>query len=80
MKILFFDHTSVQLKEKLKSLGFNCYSGNINEHNNKEIIGIIVRNHIVDETLINKYPNLKFIARAGSGIENINQNYKNQNA
>ena len=78
MKILFFDHTSVQLKEKLKSLGLNCYSENINEHNNKDIIGIIVRNHIVDETLINKYPNLKFIARAGSGIENINQKYCDQ--
>ena len=73
MKILFFDKTNIELKQKLEKIGFECVYKK--EKDKKTIIGIIVRNQIINSKIIKQYPKLKFIARCGSGIENIEKKY-----
>ncbi|MAZ00677.1 MAG: hydroxyacid dehydrogenase [Flavobacteriales bacterium] len=73
MKILFFDKTNVELKQKLEKIGLECVDEK--EKDQKNIIGIIARNQIINAKIIKQYPKLKFIARCGSGIENIEKEY-----
>ena len=81
MKILFIDIIHPLLKEKLEKLNYNCdtaYKKSKSEI--EEIIsnyqGIIIRSRFkIDKQFIDKATNLKFIARAGSGMENINTEY-----
>lgn len=81
MKILFIDTTHPILKEKLEEKGYHCDTAyNKKKSEIKTIInqydGIIIRSRInIDQTLIDKAINLKFIARAGSGLENIDTSY-----
>ena len=84
MKILFIDSTHPILKEKLEEKGYHCDTAyNKKKSEIKTIInqydGIIIRSRInIDQTLIDKAINLKFIARAGSGLENIDTSYANK--
>ena len=77
MKILFIDTVHPLLKEKLEKLYHNCdtaYKKNKSEIEAiiKDYDGIIIRSKFnIDQKFINKATNLKFIARAGSGLENI---------
>jgi len=84
MKILFIDTTHPILKEKLEDMGHHCdtaYNTKKSEIANTihQYDGIIIRSRInIDQTLIDKARNLKFIARAGSGLENIDTSYANK--
>ena len=81
LKVLIVDSTHPVLKNKLSSAGFDCYY--YPEITKKEIEtsihkynGIIIRSKIkIDKKLIDKAQNLKFIGRAGSGMENIDTEY-----
>lgn len=81
MKIIFIDTTHAILKAQLEKLSHTCDTAY--EDNKAEIEsiihqydGIIIRNRFqIDQDFIKKATNLKFIARAGSGLENIDLDY-----
>jgi len=81
MKILFIDTVHALLKDELEKLNYNCDTAyNKSKLEIEEIIsnyeGIIIRSRFkIDKQFIDKATNLKFIARAGSGLENINTEY-----
>ena len=81
MKILFIDKTHSYLKDELEKLNYKCDTCyKLSKVEIEQIIhkyhGIILRSRIkIDKQLINKAINLKFIARAGSGLENIDIKY-----
>lgn len=81
MKILFIDSTHTLFKKNLEKQKYSCDTA---YHKSKEEIertisnyeGIIIRSRFeIDQTFIDKAKNLKFIARAGSGLENIDVEY-----
>ncbi len=80
-KILHLDDNHELLKNELEKLGFKNYFDLIS--NKKEIEkkiskyqGIILRSRIeIDKKFIDSCKNLKFIARVGSGLENIDTDY-----
>jgi len=77
MKVLFIDSVHPTLEERLIEMGFKC------EHDyesSKEVlrqklssyVGLVLRSRIpVDKELLNAATKLKFIARSGAGLENI---------
>ena len=77
MRVLFIDRVHPSLKNNLKKNQFICdESYHLSKEKIENIIhnyeGIIIRSRfIIDSDFIRKAKNLKFIARAGSGIENI---------
>ena len=81
MKILFIDKVHPLLKKELEKKKHICdtvYNKNKNEIANiiKHYDGVIIRSKIkIDKLFIDKAKNLKFIARAGSGLENIDTSY-----
>ena len=81
MKILFIDTAHPLLKTKLKELHHNCDMAYKKSKSEIETIihnyhGIIIRSRFnLDKKFIAKATNLKFIARAGSGLENIDVAY-----
>ena len=81
MKIIIIDQVSKLL---IKSLEKNNIAYDIKDQTPKDEIqkiiknydGIIIRSRfVIDKAFINHCENLKFIARAGSGMENIDTNY-----
>ena len=80
-KILHLDENHELLKNELEKLGFKNYFDLIStkkEIENKiwEYQGIILRSRIeIDKKFIDSCKNLKFIARVGSGLENIDIDY-----
>ena len=81
MKVLFVDSIHPYLHENLEQHNFICHydlSSDKHEVENKicEYQGLVIRNRFkIDSKFIDKAKNLKFIARAGSGIEDIDVNY-----
>ena len=81
MNILFIDSVHPLLKEKLSKLKYNCTTAyKMNKLEIEKIIhnydGIILRSKFnIDQKFIDKGKKLKFIARAGSGLENIDVSY-----
>ncbi|MDG2264424.1 MAG: NAD(P)-dependent oxidoreductase [Flavobacteriales bacterium] len=81
MKILFIDTIHPLLKEELEKLNYNCDTAYKKSKSEIEDIidgyeGIIIRSRFkIDRQFIDKATKLKFIARAGSGLENINTEY-----
>ena len=77
MRILFIDRVHPSLKNNLKKNHFVCdESYHLSKEEIEKIIhnyeGIIIRSRfIINSDFIRKAKNLKFIARAGSGLENI---------
>jgi phosphoglycerate dehydrogenase-like enzyme len=77
MRVLFIDSVHAVLQERLEKMGFSC------EHDytsNRETIieklsdfdGIVIRSRIkIDEEFLSAAKHLKFIARSGAGLENI---------
>jgi len=77
MKVLFIDNVHPILEERLLNMGFKC------EHDytsNRETIldklpnyeGLVIRSRItVDKEFLGANNKLKFIARSGAGVENI---------
>jgi len=81
MRILFIDSVHPLLKEQLEKHNFICEEA---YHLSKEEIedsiseydGIIIRSRFkIDSKFLDKAKKLKFIARAGSGLENIDVEY-----
>lgn len=81
MKILFIDTVHPLLKQKLEKENHICDSAyNKSKTEIQQIIsnyqGIIIRSRFkIDKQFIDCGSNLKFIARAGSGLENIDVEY-----
>ena len=81
MNILFIDNVHPLLKEKLSKLKYSCTAAyKMNKLEIEKIIhnydGIILRSKFnIDQKFIDKGKKLKFIARAGSGLENIDVSY-----
>ena len=81
MKIIFIDTTHPKLIEDLSSRGFICDQAH--DKSRSEILkiinnydGLIIRSRFkIDKIFINAAKKLKFIARAGSGTENIDIKY-----
>ena len=81
MKIIFIDTTHPKLIEDLNSRGFICDQAH--DKSRSEILkiinnydGLIIRSRFkIDKIFINAAKKLKFIARAGSGTENIDIKY-----
>ena len=77
MRILFIDRVHPSLKKNLQKYNFVCdESYHLSKKEIEKIIhnyeGIIIRSRfIINSNFIRKAKNLKFIARAGSGLENI---------
>ena len=84
MKILHLDSTDSYLSSELEKLGFeNSFDFKSTKKKIENLIfpfnGIIIRSRIkIDKSLIDKAINLKFIARFGSGLENIDLDYANK--
>jgi D-3-phosphoglycerate dehydrogenase / 2-oxoglutarate reductase len=80
-RVLFLDTVHECLFEELTKAGFIC-EWNISSAKNEieKIIdkysGIVIRSRFtIDKLFIDNAPNLKFIARSGSGMENIDYEY-----
>ncbi len=80
-KVIFIDSVHSILWDRLTNLGWTC-----EDFTNSELdlilkklddyTGIVIRSRLqLTERILSKLPNLKFIARAGSGIENIDTSY-----
>ncbi len=80
-KVLFIESVHDILRERLEKSGFQCdlrYDMPRDEmlHSLGGYFGVVVRSRItIDQTFIDAAPQLKFIARSGSGLENINIAY-----
>lgn len=85
MTVLFLDTVHPILQERLEAAGFICVDATT--YNQNELLplltnaeGIVIRSRFkLDATFLEKVPNLKFIARSGAGMENIDENYCEQN-
>ena len=80
-RVLFIDTTHPLLRSRLEEEGFQCeYNSSLDSRSILKIIryydGIIIRSKLkIDKKLIDKAPRLKFIARVGAGMENIDVEY-----
>jgi len=80
-KVLFIDTTHPYLIDGLKSLGFTCDHFNSFTKSEYETIvqnyfGIIIRSKFsLDKAFLEKAKKLAFIARVGSGMENVDTGY-----
>lgn len=81
MKVLFVDTVHPYLEEKLKEKGFSTF--HFTSTNKNEFIsqvgmydGLVIRSKfLLDKELLDYCTNVKFIARAGAGMENIDIAY-----
>ena len=77
MKILIIDRVHLSLKNELAKLGLTCFEDfDSNYSQIKDMIGkydgLIIRSRInIDINFLKRCKNLKFIARYGAGLENI---------
>lgn len=81
MDVLFLDEVHGVLSERLQHAGFNCIFA-YNEPKEKcdelvkEVDGIVIRSRFrMDASFLDQAKNLKFIARSGAGMENIDEAY-----
>jgi D-3-phosphoglycerate dehydrogenase len=80
-KILFIDNAHAALIEDLSSAGFQCdyfpdYTLKDYEDVIASYVGVIIRSKIrMDQQMIDKAVNLKFIGRVGAGMESIDVAY-----
>jgi len=80
-KVLFIDETHPLLINELEGMGYDCefFSGtSISEVQEKlsSFSGVVIRSRFrIDKDFIDRAGNLEFIARAGSGMENIDIDY-----
>ena len=80
-KVLFVDTVHPYLWEELQKEGYSCIEGYdlsekaiIEQHN--DIYGLVIRSRIsINANFLSHFNKLTFIARAGSGMENIDVNY-----
>ncbi|MGC6469837.1 MAG: NAD(P)-dependent oxidoreductase [Flavobacteriales bacterium] len=83
-KVLFIDQLHPSLWNQLTESGFHCVEGyHLDKEEIKEIIsgfyGLIIRSRFkIDDSFLENCNHLKFIARGGSGMENIDQKLAQQ--
>lgn len=83
-KILFIDSVHPVLEERLTQMEFTCehdYSSpkEIIETKISNYTGIVIRSRFtIDKSFLDKASKLKFIARSGAGLENIDLTYAEQ--
>jgi D-3-phosphoglycerate dehydrogenase len=82
-KILFIDKMPAFMQSQLEKLGFECDNSNLSYEllldTAHEYTGYIIRNKfVIDRILIDSSTQLKFIARIGAGMENIDTQYANK--
>lgn len=81
MKVLFIDTVHKILEERLIQNGFKCIDGTTFSREKcfdllQDIEGLVVRSRFpMDEEFLSHAPNLRFIARSGAGMENIDLDY-----
>ena len=81
MKILFIDTVHEVLEQRLRLHDFECIDGTAWTYDEcidqlAEIEGIVIRSRFrMDEDFLKHAPGLKFIARSGAGMENIDTVY-----
>ena len=84
MKILFVDSVQPVLEERLFALNCVCdfdYQSSKQEIETKinQYEGLVIRSRFpIDKTFLDAASNLKFIARSGAGLENIDLAYAEQ--
>ena len=84
MKVLFVDTVHSLLWKGLTKNGYECVEGyDLSKGEIQQIVsdfhGIIIRSRFnIDSTFLDACNNLKFIARSGSGLENIDVHYAEQ--
>ena len=77
MKVLFLDTVHPILKERLELAGYECIESTSARREEvmdraREINGLVIRSRLsLDRKFLEAMPDLKFIARSGSGLENI---------
>ncbi len=80
-KILFVDTVHPALEERLVELGYHCehdLKANKQEVESRidQYFGLVIRGRFpIDHSFLNKAASLKFIARSGAGLENIDVAY-----
>ena len=80
-KIIFIDSVHPILRERLTKMGFKCLDYTTNSR--QEILsvistftGAVIRSKFtIDKEILDRAINLKFIARSGAGLENIDLDY-----
>jgi D-3-phosphoglycerate dehydrogenase len=81
MKVLLVDSNHEILKSGLENLGFQCdedYTSTKDEVEQKIINynGLVIRSRFtIDRSFLDRAAHLKFIARVGAGVENIDNDY-----
>ena len=83
-KILFVDSTHPSLPQRLSHAGCECIDGSAMSRREalaaiEDCTGIIIRSRMpVDREMLLRGKNLRFIARAGAGMENIDTGHAAQ--
>ena len=81
MKILFLDTVHITLKKGLEGLGYICTLDNTSSKSKIQRVlnsygGIVIRSRFkIDKNFLNQCNTIKFIARVGAGLENIDIDY-----
>ena len=84
-KVLFLDSVHPVLSQRLTEENYQCIDGfneNIDFIYNEapDVFGLVVRSRFrLDELFLSRFPALRFIARSGSGLDNIDQLYCKKN-
>ena len=82
--VIFLDSVHDVLFEDLEKLGFECIWDEKNDlafitKNYTDIQGLVIRSRFVlNDQAIDLFPSLKWVARSGSGLENIDVEYCNK--
>lgn len=79
-KVLMIDSADTSFTTRLRELGFECHYKDVNYEQMFDIaqdyVGYIIRSRfVIDKILIDASKQLKFIARIGAGMENIDVSY-----
>jgi D-3-phosphoglycerate dehydrogenase len=80
-KVLFIDTVHPILMERLTNRGFNCVDATTMTREEivmelNDTLGIVIRSRFsLDQEFLRSAPKLMFIARSGSGLENIDQSF-----
>ncbi len=81
MKVVFLDTVHSVLQDRLEGAGFTCIDATALSREEcisllTDANGIVVRSRFpMDEDFLSHAPQLKFIARSGAGMENIDETY-----
>src|SRR5690554_118097 len=81
MKVLFLDTVHPVLEQRLTKSGMECIDGTSSSLDSlfslgATVEGLVVRSRFnLDEKFLRHFPVLKFIARAGAGMETIDEVY-----